>query len=463
MTRASDRLTSALRSMWAPVVVAAVLRGLQALLRWDEVAWMYAAYPGPTVDALEAGDWAGALRFVGLHPPLFPLLHAQSERWLPVPALWLGTSALASTLAVAALAWRWPVAAWVLATSPLQVHHAAEVNNYPLLALWVSAAWVAREHAAQGRWGWLAGVGALAAWTHGLAGWAVGAVALTLGARGAWRPLGVMALASLPLVPEVLALAAEEGTWKQPPIRLGWILDDWSQRFGLLGLGLVPLALAGARRHPAAAAVWWVTAGFIGVLLVLGVAAPHQSPYWLALGAPFALLVQAGIGSARGWGWALAVVLAQGGWQAAYGGMRLEALLREGPRGIDVALAESAPGDAIVLLAPPGVNDDDKRASSAVLWRLRPWWPMPMARPYPFAYDDFRHGQPRTVKGRVVYVQDTPREELDLALGAHRHLWLVVYEHKDNPRYTTELEQRFGLTAQVVGPDRVLRLQGPSE
>ena len=48
--------------------VAAVLRLSQALLRWDEVSWLYSAYPGEITDALEAGEIATALTtFTGLH------------------------------------------------------------------------------------------------------------------------------------------------------------------------------------------------------------------------------------------------------------------------------------------------------------------------------------------------------------------------------------------------------------
>lgn len=446
---------SAPGAWWAPVAVALLLRALQALLRWDEVTWMYAAYHGPVVDALAAGDGAGLLRFVGLHPPLFGLWRALCERWVPVPLVWLGVQALVSTAAVAVLARRWPLGAWVLATAPVQVHHGAELNNYPWVALLAAAAWPAREAALAGRWGALAALGVLGAWTHGLAGVVLGLVVLSLGPRGARAPLAVMALGAAPLLPQVLELGREPSTWAQPPFRPGLVLEDWVERFGLLGLGLAPWVLWGAARARATAGVALGTALFVLALQAAGVAAPHQTPYWVALGPPLALLVQAGAQSPRARAWVLAVVLAQGGWQLAFGLQRAAQLAAPGPRGIDQVLARAQPGDALLLLAPPGLNDDDKRRSSPTLWRLRPWWPMPMARPYPFAYDDFRHGQPRVVRGLTVYVHDEPRAELEQALAAHPRGWVVVYEHRDNPRYTTELAARLGGEWALVGGEWV--------
>ncbi|MBK9647669.1 MAG: hypothetical protein IPO67_21320 [Deltaproteobacteria bacterium] len=92
------------------------MRALRVPQRWEEVSWLYAAYSGPIVSALDEGRIGEALtRFTGLHPPLWFVLHALSERLAPVPILWMGGSALASALAVFALR-RWPIAAAAAAT-----------------------------------------------------------------------------------------------------------------------------------------------------------------------------------------------------------------------------------------------------------------------------------------------------------------------------------------------------------
>jgi hypothetical protein len=116
----------------------------------------------------------------------------------------------------------------------------------------------------------------------------------------------------------------------------------------------------------------------------------------------------------------------------------------------------------VVLLTPPGPNDDDKTASSAVLWRISPWRALPRVRPYrvdghPLDHGDHRHGQPRLVDGRVVYVHDWPRPTLERAAAAHERLWVVVYDAGQRAEYTTELAERLGARTERVGEDWLLR------
>ena len=89
-------------------------------------------------------------------------------------------------------------------------------------------------------------------------------------------------------------------------------------------------------------------------------------------------------------------------------------------RAIDVALAEARPGDGIYLLRKRSRPDDDKRGFSAQLARISPWKTLPRVRPYPFPYQDHRHGQPRALKDLTIYVNDRPREVLLDAASATR-------------------------------------------
>ncbi|MCB9763003.1 MAG: hypothetical protein H6739_24600 [Alphaproteobacteria bacterium] len=437
--------------------LAAGLRLLRAAARWEETAWLYAAYNGPTADALREGRYEDAfIGFVGLHPPLFPVLHALQELLLPAPALWLLFSAAASFGAVALLVRRHRLAALMVATSPLQLAYAAEVNNYPLLALAVVAVLWARERVAEGRpWGELAAVGVLAAWTHGLGGWVAGLAALTLGPAVAGRVLAVMALGCAPLTPGVWALAHEPHTYGQPPIASGLIATDWVARFGLLGLPWLVAAVLGVRRAPALAFIAAGTAVFIAALHGLGVTAPHQFPYLLALTAPLALLAEAGARSRLSRGLLVGMALLQSAWVAGFNGMRLRAVADPAPSAVDLALARARPGEAVYLLRPAPVNDDDKRGVSPQLWRLRPWRPMPMARPYPFAYDDHRHGQPRRVGDLTVYVNEHLWPELDQAIAAHPRLHLAVY---GDVRFDAALEAEYG-PPERAGEERLWTLE----
>ncbi len=446
--------------------LAAALRLLRVPARWDEVSWLYAAYNAPTAEALRAGDLAGALGFIGLHPPLYPLLHAGLELLYPAPLLPLLLSAAASLGAVWAIsrAGRDPaegaLAALVLACGPVQLAYAAELNNYPLTALSVALTLAARQRAAAGGgWGWLAAAGALACWTHALAAWVAGLAALTLGRRGL-AVLGVMALSCLPLAPEVLRLIGEENTYKQPPIKPALIFADYTARFGWLWLGLLPFGALGARRRPALGATWLGTAGFIAALQLVRIAAPHQFPYHLALGCVGAPLVAAGAAGAWRWG-AAGLALTQGLSMASLDVRALAALARDDGGAMAAALERASPGEAVYLLAPSWADDDDKRLTSAPLWRLPPWRPMPPVRPYDFEGDDFRHGQPRAAGEVVIYVADWPRREVLQAAAAHPRLYVVVDQPGGDPRYTSELAERLGVQPEDFGDQLLFVVTGP--
>ncbi len=451
------------RQILAVVLVALLLRLLRVPPRWSVTAWLYAAYPADTVQALRDGRaWDALTTMTGLHPPLWPLLHAASELSAPVPLVWLLTSVLASTIAVAAVARVSPLAGLLLAVSPLQLAYAAEINDYPLAVAFVAVALALR---AMGRGGVAIGlVGALAAWTHAIAGLGVGLVAVTLPRRQALRALCIMAVAVLPLAPGVRTLLADPGSFRQPPFKAGLVFADLGSRFGWFWLLLLPPVVAG--RRPMWALLPLVgTAVAIMVLTAVGVAAPHQFPYWLLV-EPFLVLIAAQRWPALSAG----VFVAHLGF-AIVGSV--QALHQPpGERGIDRALsaleapwscgAQPSPdcsGDALFLLSPRVADDDDKRPTTPSLWRLRPWWSMPAVRPYDFDWGDYRHGQPRLVPlptgPHVVYVDDYPRDELAAALSAHHRLWIVVPSTTaDRPlaRHVAEVTGRVG---EEVGGDLV--------
>ncbi len=436
----------------------------RALARWDEVAWQYAAYNHPTLEALTEGRLGEALTlFAGLHPPLYPLIHSLLTWLWPAPVLWLVLSIAASTGAVAFTLRGGRLAALLVACGAVQLTYAAEVNNSSLMALAVAGIWWARDRVAQGHpWWELAAMGILGGWTHGLAGWAAVIAALTLGPGQALRIGAVIAVGISPLAPGILALATEPGNFQQPPFKLGLIASDVWARFGAWWLLLLPLAAMGARQRPALALGLVATEGLVVTLQWVGLAAPHQFPYHLAAGIPLAWLVGAGVQNLhRHRTRALTLALAVAGLQA-LGSLALDlrslaGIVGDSPRAIDLALAEAAPGDAIVLLAPSRLPDDDKRGSSPVLWRIPPWQALPPVTPYAFDPADHRHGQPRDASGVAIYVHDEPRDTLESLVAAHARTWVVVYEHREDPRYTRELDERLG-PGVTMGSDRLHRL-----
>lgn len=455
------------------------LRLLRVPARWCANAWLYAAYPAATVQALRASHPGQALTtFSGLHPPLWPTLHAATELLLPVPLLWLLGAALASTLAAVLVARRDPLAGLLLATGPLQLSYAAEVNGYPLALLAVTAVLVQRPAVAAGASPWgLAACAMLATWTHALGGVVAGLVALGLPGRARLQVLGLMAVATLPLLPGVLALAREPSTTGQPPIKVGLILADWQSRYGLLWLLLLPLAALAAPRDRWLALPLLGLAAAITAFTLARIAAPHQQPYWLLAGPPLALLAASGARRHRLLiGLALALGLAQGGRALVHGLADLRALDRDQARtrAVDLALAEldrpwtcagepgpACAGDALVLLFPRRVDDDDKRPLNPLLWRLPPWRPMPAVRPAAFDWGDYRNGQPRLVprgdQRFVVYVDDQAREELVQDRAAHSRLWVVVAHVAPDDPAARGVSARLGAPPQVVDGDLLWR------
>ena len=453
--------------------MALLLRLPRMPARWGATAWLYAAYPWETVQALRAGH---VPPMTGLHPPLWPALHALGELWAPVPVLWLGASVLFSAAAAALVARRSLLAGLLLATSPVQLAYASEVNNYPLAAALFALVLVFRPTATEGRWLPLALVGALAGWTHALAGLGAVLVALTLPWPLAIRALSTMALLALPLV---LPAWDAVGTGSvQPPFKAALVAGDLVDRFGLLWLLTMPAALLGARRAP-----WLLLPGLglpvaLGLLIAAGIAAPHQFPYLVLLGLPWALLAgRAGVGrfarlaSVLVW----CAILLHGGVALISQGRSLSSLARgvQAPHALDLALAEASTlwtcvgtpspecsGDAVYLLLPRRADDDDKRVISSTLWRVRPWRRLPAVQPYAFDWGDHRHGQPRLHKGRVLYVEDHVRSQVLEATAAHRRLWLVLDAPVDSGegRALAALLGRPG--EQVAGEGTLWRLEG---
>ncbi|MCA9711778.1 MAG: hypothetical protein KDK70_38435 [Myxococcales bacterium] len=413
--------------LWV-VAGALLLRVLRAALRWDEIALAYAAYQQAWLD----GGW---LTFHGLHPPgyslIFALLPASAAAWL----LW---SALCSAGAV------WLVgraagvgAAVVLAVDPLQLSYAAEVNDYPQLVLLCAACLHERG---RGRWLGLAVCGVLAGWTHLLGGLFAGLCALSLAdRRAAGRVLAVLAVGCAPVLWSALELAGAASTYAQGGLEVGALLrglwdkgGPWAWTWGL--------ALILGRDRGIQAILVVLGLAVLG-LMQLGIADAHQQPYWLVLG-PLAAV------SLGRWGWWIAPLgLA---WAVpreveAVAGLRA-GLARE--RAVDVALAESRPGDVLWLLKPALKVDDDKTAWSDVLWRIPPWTAMP-AWTGGFEYADYRYGQPRVLLGRVVHTStDLDPEVVPAVIRAHRaagrRVWVVLYDHGPADDYP-------GLVRRVLG------------
>ncbi len=402
------------RQLLAWVLVGLLLRLSRVVTRWDELTLAYAAYAEPVVTAIQRGELLrAATTWVGLHPPLYAMLQASSELLLPVPLLWLLGSALLSTAAVVLVGRAGgPLAALVLATAPLQVADAAEVNNYPLAACLLALVIVL----SRARWPLLALGLVLAAWSHVLA--AAGAAGvlcwrlLQPTPRSGERPrlLLATALGVLPVVVGALKRTLQAGTFEQPAGELSAWLSLMVHAVGIEGLLLAGLAILGLRG--AALAAWLPVALVLAVALLTGAAAPHQRPYLGLLGPAAAVGVALGVQRmpAGGLRRALTVVvvglcLLRGGRLAVDEGGRIEQIVADQhrQRALDLALAESAPGDTLWVVVPALEADDDKTATGPLMWRLPPWTPMPIARPVDFEYTDYRYGQPRSFRGRTLH------------------------------------------------------------
>lgn len=463
-----------------------LLRALRVGVRWDELSLAYAAYQEPTARALQEGRLLDALStWVGLHPPLYPLLFGLSELLLPVPLLWLAGSAALSLLAVGLVGRAGgPVAAAVLATSPVQIADAAELNTYPLAT--ASLALVLLT--ARGPWLALALAAGLASWSHvlGMAG---------AGAVVGWRLLqpaplserlrlaAASGLLAAPVLVGALRRMAQPDTFQQAALEpMAW-LDMMAQAIGPAGLLLGPLLLMGLR-GPALACLAGPALA-LGAALMLGAAAPHQRPYLDLLGPAAALAVAVGLGrlpvgrGRQALGFAV-VLLCLG--RGLFGlseeldrAHEIRADLQR-ERALDLALAESAPGDTLWLVVPALQPDDDKSATGPLMWRLAPWSPMPIARPVDFEYTDYRYGQPREHRGRVIHSSTELDEQAfdhvaAVALQRGR-LFVVLADHGPAAGLVQRVERclrPYRVEEEAVGEDRGLgvdwlyRVQGLAE
>lgn len=433
--RAADRLVVGV------VIAGGLLRAGRLPARWDEIALAYAAYTEPVVQAMRAGAWESAVgTWVGLHPPLYAALLGAVEAISTHPVVALALSALLSLAAVVAVGRvGGALAAAVLASAPIQMLYCAELNNYPLAAFAVAAVLAA----AKAPWPWLALAAVAAGWSHLLAG-AAGAAVL------GWRLvisstreraclIGAVALGWAPLVAGVLRRISLETTWSQGGVGDGgpW-LRAAAEAVGPEGLALGLLAILGMR-GPAGLAALGV-GGALAASLVLGAAAPHQLPYLVLLGPPAALGVAT---AARHPGVKAAVValcLLRAGRVALAEGRVLAELVAdlERERAVDAAIRESRPGDALWLVSPALEPDDDKDATSGVLWRFPPWDSMPRLRPFAHEYTDPRFGQPRVWRGRTVLSStDLDAGAFDAVaggvLGAGGRVWVVLYDEDPAP------------------------------
>jgi hypothetical protein len=349
-----------------------------------------------------------------------------------------------------------PLGALVLATSPIQLAYAAEINNYPLGVALVGACLLAAKES----WRWAAVMAIAAAWAHVLAAFAgLGLIVWRLvrdRGRLQSRKMALMAfLGMLPVGAGAVNLLSQEGTFGQGGESLAW-LQRAVHAIGPEGLLMSGLALL-AWRHPAAW-IWGAMAVVLAGALALGIASAEQIQYLPLLGPPAAVLIGAGVAGLRAprlhrlvvWLVALACLVRGGRFMASEMG-RIAAILEDQSttRAVDLAVDGSGPGDTIWLVAPANQLDDDKTATAAVLWRLPPWSPMPLAYPVDFEYRDYRYGQPRTWQDRTVHssteLYAAPFDAIaQSTLKAEGELWVVLYEY----------EHAQGLVARI---ERVLR------
>jgi hypothetical protein len=451
--------------LWAVVAVALVLRGLRAVQRWDEIALAYAAYWQAWGDAVAGGDWGAALTtFTGLHPPGYALmLHLVDAVSGHRPVAWLLLSVACSVGAV------WVVgrlagaaAAAVLALDPFQLAYCAEINNYPLLVLAVALCLAGQERVRRGGSVWfLVAAGVLAGWTHLLGGLVAGLCLLSV---GTWRVrlagLAALAVGTGPVVVLALGLAGEESTFSQSGLDWGVIGTGlWTKSGPWLAL-LVPAAWA-CRRRPERAVVLFGTVAAIGLLTALQITAPHQQPYWVATGPSLAVALGGGLP----WVAAAAAVGGLAGLPAEAERLQRLGADLERERAVDQVLEQLAPGDALWLLAPALMPDDDKTMTSDVLWRFSPWSPAPAWRgpssasagEPAFEFADYGFGQPRVFDGVVVHSStDLWPEQLDQVLawhlGAGHAVWFVLYDHGPAADYPGLLQRHLAAYDAVPMP-----------
>ena len=447
--------------------VAAVLRVLRMHVRWDEITLAYAAYAEPLTIAMADGHPTALIgHWIGLHPPLWGVIHAAFELVAPVPWVWMGFSAACSLGAVWIVGRHagW-IAALVLATAPVHLLDAAEVNNYPLAAL-AMAILIAT---ARGPWLGLAVAAVFAAWAHLLTLVAAGAVviwrALSLRAEERTRLLGAFTLGVLPIVGGALRLMGKGSTWAQPDVPFEAWLELVATTIGPEGLLLAPLVVLGLR---GADRVAWVS--LVGALLLsvgLDAAAAHQRPY-LGIVAPAAAVAIGRIAGRHRWLMVSVAVICtvRGARFAEADAERFNRVLDDlsVTRGIDVALDETDHGDTVWLVSPALQTDDDKTASSGVFWRMRPWLSTPIARPVSFEYKDYRYGHPRGFDGRTIHTSTELYEEpfdhiARETLSRDQRLLVVIYDHSPATGLVDRIErvlQPYAVAWQDVGSDRGL-------
>ena len=433
----------------AILILAALLRLLRSAARWDEWSLHYAAYNLPTLEALLGGNAIDAMGvWVGLHPPLYPLIHSAMNIAWPAPILWVAFSALASLGAVWLLLDAEPkslLPALLLATDPVQLHYAAEVNNYPLGVFMIAYGWWAHR---KQRPGHLTIALVLGFWTHLLAGMVILMVAMWNKHR--WPIVGVALLFLAPLFGTWWDLGFDPGSRKQPPLHFERSVGDAIARFGIGWLVCIPLIFIGFSRAKVAAAAWSGTVALWFGLVGIGIAAPHQFPYAVFLGLPAAVLLAAAGQMRRPVNtliWCLAVFRAL--WCFGADSARLGAIWADQDtwRGIDEVWNISLPGDAIVLVRGPGAPDDDKRQYSPTLWRIAPWQAMPPI--FSSGRPDLA-GQPRLVNGRRLYTFNHPLPAIGDIPG--EHVFTILYDGAEQDPSRIPSHERQGDWTRT-GPD----------
>ncbi|MEC7240446.1 MAG: hypothetical protein VXW32_04355 [Myxococcota bacterium] len=421
------------------------------------------AYDAEMWQAFAQGHyWSGLTDFTGLHPPAWYLVHNLIEWLAPVPMLLIGLSLLCSIATVEfarRLGW---MTGLLVATSPLQLAYAAELNNYPAFALCSAWLWWAHQRALNGLSSRALIVATVVgAWVHLLLAGVGLILASTVSRKLLLKTAGWLALFLLPLLPGIVELLTLGSAGNQPPFKPNLIFSQYVDRFGWLALVLLIPAWKGRKACRPLTVAFVALTLLILALQLARVAAPHQFPYWLALSLPFALLVQHGARTPqlRILVWFIAALQAIG--VARLNMSQVSAINADlgQTRGIDVALQEAKPGDAIYLLRKRTLPDDDKRSYSPQLTRISPWRRLPRVRPYEFPYVDHRHGQPRDHRGTAIYVNDNPREVLQQAIEAHPNLFLVVSNPTRSRRFEQELLQWVSGPPEAVGPDLLYRLQ----
>lgn len=430
-------------------IVASLLRIPRVVLRWEEWSLHYAAYNLPTLEALLSGDYTSALTaWVGLHPPLYPLLHSGLSLIATVPIVWLVLSVAFSLGAVGLMLRAEPktvLPGLLLATDPVQLHYAAEVNNYPLGVFLLSYAWWAYRRKRSNH---LVAAVVLGAWTHVL----VGALAAGL---VLWHPkrirlLGMASVAVLPMMIGMVLVGTDPGSRTQPSLHLEASITDAIDRFGIGWVVCLPILLLGLTRAKEAASLWLSAVVLWFGLVLIGFAAPHQFPYALFVGVPAAVLVAAATRRFRGLATVVALIaLSRGTWTLLGDIDATRSLWRDQhiERGIDRVWRISLPGDAIVLVRGPGLPDDDKRGRSSTLWRLRPWeqWTPIFTAERPDTV-----GQPSLLRGRRIYTFNHPVEAIGQIPG--EHVFTVLYDGAEQNPGSIPDHQAQG-EWQSAGPD----------